>query len=266
MSAALPPPPPRPEEKKEDSEDEKKEGEGGKLPNLEDLKKIKDKIIGKAKTKKKYPKAVEELLAARKGYGNYHFNLTEQEDFISELRGQFPKGAEGQADTWVITGTTADEAAKPVAIRVESGNMALVIGDEALEIKTKADLYDAVDNRAVAGLLPALDAWRRMIANGPKKFGESYYMGTMPLGGERPLRDCMVGIDGELEVRWMSHPETHKLEVVEVFADRDLDPAELWIIRDKGDSNPILDLRYGVESSLRIRVKTWRRPGKGDTP
>ena len=266
MSAALPPPPPRPEEKKEDSEDEKKEGEGGKLPNLEDLKKIKDKIIGKAKTKKKYPKAVEELLAARKGYGNYHFNLTEQEDFISELRGQFPKGAEGQADAWVITGTTADEAAKPVAIRVESGNMALVIGDEALEIKTKADLYDAVDNRAVAGLLPALDAWRRMIANGPKKFGESYYMGTMPLGGERPLRDCMVGIDGELEVRWMSHPETHKLEVVEVFADRDLDPAELWIIRDKGDSNPILDLRYGVESSLRIRVKTWRRSSKGDTP
>ena len=126
-------------------------------------------------------------------------------------------------------------------------------------------MYDAVDKGSIAGLLPALDAWRRMMATGPKKFGESYFLGTMPLGGQRPLRDCMVGIDGELEVRWLSHPETHQVEVVEVFADRDRDPAELWIIRDQDDSNPVLDLRYGVDSIARIRVKSWRRVGKGQS-
>lgn len=265
MSAALPPPPPRKEEKNEE-EKPKEEGEGGKLPNLDDLKKLKDKIIGKAKPKKKYPKAVEALLAARKGYGNYHFNLIEQDDFIRELRGQFPTGKEGDARAWMLTGVTDDAAAKPVAIRVDSGNMALMIGDEALEIKTKADLYDAVDQRTIAGILPALDAWRRMMATGPKKFGESFYLGTMPLGGERPLRDCMVGIDGEMEIRWLSHPETHALEVVEVFADRDMDPAELWIIRDGDDSTPILDLRYGVDSTIRIRVKKWEQTGMAQSP
>jgi hypothetical protein len=100
-----------------------------------------------------------------------------------------------------------------------------------------------------------------MIAQGPKKFGESYYLGTMPLGGERPLRDCMVGIDGELEVRWLSHPEGQLVEAIEVFADRDTDPAELWLIRqNEGESQPsILELRYGIEPVLRLRVKSWKQ-------
>jgi hypothetical protein len=118
-------------------------------------------------------------------------------------------------------------------------------------------------------MLPALDAWRRMLADGPRKFGESYYMGTMPLGGQRPLRDCLVGIDGELEVRWLSHPEGGLLEAIEVFADRDKDPAEVWLIReDPSDPQPtILDLRYGTQSELRLRVKSWRKlpaPTQGD--
>jgi hypothetical protein len=79
------------------------------------------------------------------------------------------------------------------------------------------------------------------------------------LGGERPLRDVMVGIAGELEVRWLSHPESGAVEAIEVFADRDEDPAELWLMRE-GDSKSmpnILDLRYGIGSLLKIKVKSW---------
>ncbi len=51
------------------------------------------------------------------------------------------------------------------------------------------------------------------------------------------------------------------VEAIEVFADRDKDPAELWMIReDASDSLPtILDLRYGTESVLRLRVKSWKK-------
>jgi hypothetical protein len=177
------------------------------------------------------------------------------------LRSQFPEGSEGEKVAWVIEAET--EADPPVAalLRVTSGKMLMAVGDRPIEAETKGELYDGVSARSVAGMLPALDAWRRMIANGPKKFGESFYLGSMPLGGERPLRDCMVGIDGELEVRWLSHPETGWVEVIEVFADRDRDPAELWLIRDEGsDSMPdVLDLRYGTESLLRLRVKSWKQ-------
>ena len=76
----------------------------------------------------------------------------------------------------------------------------------------------------------------------------------------------MVGIDGELEVRWLSHPESQLVEVIEVFADRDEDPAELWLIRDDpSDSEPtVLELRYGVEEVLRLRVKSWKRVAESE--
>ncbi len=285
MSAALPPPPPREPEKKPDQDDPPNEDEpGGILPKLEDLKKLKDKVLKKPK-KKKYPAEVEKLLALREGYGNYYFNLKEQDDFINELRGQFP--ADDVANglpIWLIVGETDEETPQPVSIQIDSGNMAIKVGDEAWGYKTKADLYEAVDQASIAGILPALDAWRRMIQTGPKRFGESYYLGTMPLGGQRPLRDCMIATDGEMEVRWLSHPETHRVEVVEVFADRDRDPAELWVQRQNpgnptnGNSkngNPnesgkeipaLLDLRYGTDSVLRFRVKSWQSKPVNKTP
>ncbi|NND99372.1 MAG: trypsin-like serine protease [Pirellulaceae bacterium] len=265
MSAALPPPPPRPGEKegpseKEQGPDGKQDEPGGKVPGLEDLKKLKDKIL-KKRPAKKYPKHVEALLEARRGYANYHFNVLEQQDFIRELRQQAPRGKAGTDEIWLIKGSTEGANPQSVSIQIESGNMALVVGETALASKTKADLYDGVDSRSVAGILPALDAWRRMLARGPKKFGESYYLGTMPLAGERPLRDCMVAMDGELEVRWLSHPESHHVEVVEVFADRDEDPAELWIGRDETGAPTTMDLRYGLDSVLRFQVTSWdKRP------
>jgi hypothetical protein len=60
-------------------------------------------------------------------------------------------------------------------------------------------------------------------------------------------------------VRWLSHPESGAVEAIEVFADRDEDPAELWLMRE-GDSKSmpnILDLRYGIGSLLKIKVKSW---------
>lgn len=264
MAGALPPPPPRQqpdEEPKEDAEENQpKDGDkkGGLPKEIEDLKK-KAKALANRVKGKKYPPAVAKLIQARKGYGNYHFNVSEQNDFIQELRAQFPTGDASENVAWDIKGKTVGDNPQSIAIHVETGNMGLLIGEDARQIKTKADLYEAIELKNFAGLLPALDAWRRMMKNGPKKFGESYYMGSMPLAGERPLRDCMVGIDGELEVRWLSHPESHLVEVVEVFADRDADPAELWITHSDDKSKPILDLKYGVDSVLKFQVESWSK-------
>jgi serine protease Do len=245
MAGALPPPPPQP--RKKNNEEEK--GEGDKKP-----KKPADK-------KSKIPDAVALQLVKRKGYANYHFNIVQQDRFIESLREQFPGGEAADKVGWVIEGETDQDNPQPALLRVTAGKMAALIGDKPIVTETKADLYDAVSIGSTAGILPALDAWRRMLAQGPKKFGESFYLGSMPLAGERPLRDCMVGIDGELEVHWLSHPDSRLVEVIEVFADRDKDPAELWLIRENADdSQPtILDLRYGTESVFRLRVKSWKQ-------
>jgi S1-C subfamily serine protease len=244
MAGALPPPPPR--RQRQGDDEDKKDGDA------------KPRVL---KKKNKRPAAVDEQLIERKGFANYHFNVVQQERFIGALRDQFPGGKETEKVAWVIEAETDEVQPQPALIRITSGKMAMLIGDHPIVTETKSELYDGIVARSIAGMLPALDAWRRMLADGPKKFGESYYLGSVPLGGERPLRDCMVGIDGELEVHWLSDPASQAVEVIEVFADRDEDPAELWLIRqDASDSMPTgLELRYGVEKVLGLRVKSWKR-------
>jgi hypothetical protein len=252
MAGALPPPPPRqqpkPEKEKPDQEGDDDGGDEHAVPKV-------------ASEKGKYPKAVSQQLVERKGYANYHFNLVQQNRFIEALRRQAPGGKVDEKVGWVIEAETDEPNPRKTMIRVTPGKLAMVVGEAAFEADTKSDLYDSVSAQSVAGILPALNTWRRMIADGPKRFGETFYLGTMPLGGSRPLRDCMVGIDGELEVRWLSHPESQLVEVVEVFADRDEDPAEMWVFREReGDDAPsILELRYGLETVLRLRIKSWQR-------
>ncbi len=246
MSGALPPPPPR----RQQEEDEDEKDEEGKPENS-----------GPHGEKSAIPAAIQAELIERKGYANYYFNVIQQDRFINALREQFPNGKADDKHAWIIEGETDQPNPEPVRLRITSGKMAALIGEKAIETETKADSYDLVSERSAAGILPALDAWRRMIANGPKKFGETYYLGSMPLGGQRPLRDCIVGIDGDIEVRWLSHPESRLVEVIEVFADRDNDPAELWLFRENAnESQPsLMELRYGTEPVLRMRVKSWKQ-------
>ena len=156
----------------------------------------------------------------------------------------------------MIQGRVEGDPDRPVQIRIQPGKFAMVAGDVAIEGASKADLYDGVDAQTIAGILPALSAWRRMLKDGPKRFGESYYWGTMPLAGQRPLRHCFVGLDGEMEIRWLYHPETMMPECIEVVADRDEDPAEIWIQYD-GDDVSNLELRYGITPKLSIEITSW---------
>ena len=259
MSSALPPPPPVPDKPDEpdgenDGKDKEKDGEG--KPDKPDDRRVPLPPRGRSRGKAKIPKAVEDLIVHRRGFGNYHFNLQQQSKFIESLRKFAPVDDPESDQAWVIEGKVAGGSDEGVKIRIEPGNFALVIGATAMEGKNRGDLYNGVRAQTIGGILPALSAWRRMLKDAPKKFGESYYWGTMPLAGERPLRDCFVGIDGEMEVRWLMHPESGKLECIEVFADRDLDPAELWLTYD-GDRVSSMELRYGLEPTVEFEVSKW---------
>lgn len=242
MAGALPPPPPREEPEKEEDADD-------------------DDAIGEPETEGDIPAAIEKTLVQREGYANYHFNLVAQDGFIDSLRSQFPTGDADNKNEWIIAGKTDGPNGQDVRIKIADDEVAIAVGDQTFALQTQGQRYDGVTSRSIAGALPALDGWRRMLSKGPREFGETFYWGTMPLAGMRPLRDVTIGIDGELEMRFLKHPDSAALEVVEVFADRDEDPAELWIIRDGDDTTAMpktLDLRYGVESVLRINVDSWQ--------
>ncbi|WP_345689341.1 S1C family serine protease [Novipirellula caenicola] len=245
MAGAMPPPPPRETPKKnqdEDKDEQEEDSESDAVPDAEG----------------DVPAAVLAVYEERRGFANYFANQQKQKEFIDSLRNQFPSGDAGQTRTWSIQGKTSK--GEKVFIYVSDDRLSMVVGETPIEPETKSDLYESVEARSFAGAIPALDAWRRMLDKGPKKFGETIYWGTMPLAGERPLRDCVVGSDGEFEIRWLSHPDHNQVECIEVFADRDEDPAELWIHRDsdKADAKPVsLEVRYGVDSIFEMTIDSW---------
>ncbi|WP_233903336.1 S1C family serine protease [Stieleria maiorica] len=267
MASALPPPPPVPDQpddedngegegEKQDDDQDAEQG-GDEKPKRPDLKRQR-LPPGHGAAKPAIPEAVADLIVQRRGFANYHFNQVEQDRFIRSLRSQFPANQFAETDqskttAWTITGKTGDAEVK---LSVADDQYAILVGETAMQATRRSELFDAVDTDSIAGILPALDAWRTMLKLGPEKFGEAYYQGTMPLGGQRPLRDCLVGLYGEMEVRWLSHPETGLVECIEVVADRDSDPAEVWIRRE-GDDISGLELRYGTDVSLDVSISDW---------
>ncbi len=248
MSAALPPPPPRKEPPAKESVPPDQPGDEAESVDRADAQE--DPI----------PAAVKERFEAREGYANYYFNRQNQQRMIESMRAQFPGSKPELASQWTIEGETDEANPKPVKIEIQAGSLLMSSGDQVISMSTNVEQYDAVRGASAAGLLPALAAWQQMLRLGPETFGDTSYLGTMPLGGERPLRDCLVGIASEMEVRWLAHPESKWVEAIEVFADRDEDPAELWIERDGGDASvapTAIELRYGTDPILRIKIKSW---------
>ena len=265
MAAALPPPPPTPgpQEKKKKDDGENQDSE----PEPKDNSEVPDEHGedphgDKAKVAEptEIPEAVKSRFIARRGYANYHFNVLKQRSFIESLRQQFPAvGNVLKEQVWTIKGTTIEETPKPITIKVARDDFVLSIGQKTIEAKTKAELYEGISAGNESGILAGLDSWRRVLYNDLETFGECYYRGSVPFLGERPLRDCVVGVSGELETTWLSHPETKILEAVEVVADRDEDPAELLIRWGSGTqvAPTELELRYGTKAALLMKVEGW---------
>ncbi len=251
MSAALPPPPPRQPTPEKPSEAPDAPGKDADEEDTNEDAEDSDDVI---------PAVVKERFEAKKGYANYFFNRQHQQRLIDSMRAQFPGQNNASLMQWMIEGETDQANPKPFKIQLQEDKTLLSIGDDVVSLGTKVEQYDAVRSGTVSGLLPALDAWRRMLHVGPDQFGETFYLGTMPLGGERPLRDCLVAVASEIEARWLSHPDSTAIEAIEVFADRDEDPAELWVIRENSnlDTPPsAIELRYGTDTVTRLKIKSW---------
>ncbi|MEM6688614.1 MAG: trypsin-like peptidase domain-containing protein [Planctomycetota bacterium] len=289
MQASIPPPPPRDEEPVPDGdEDEGGDGENGKG---EDQKKGDDRDRTPRSphgphghSMKAKPVAMPEIVKAnleeRRGYANYFFNRGEQSRFIDQLRALGTPEMRSVASSgdsasedwqWTVVGSTLppidagedvgeQESGKEVRIRIGGGRAAMSIGDRTLTADNRGDIFQAILARSVGGVTAAVDSWVRMHVLGPERFGETYHLGSMPLGGQRPLRPVTVAIYSDLETRFLMHSENGKLECIEVFADRGEDPVELWIGWKGADSDAPeglpawMDIRYGTESLLRFKV------------
>lgn len=284
MAAALPPPPPAPEPPKEpDSQDNhsgQQDNDNGDEAKPDGDKKLLPKPRqprgGDGGVKNvEIPPAVAAVFEARRGFANYFPNRIKQQEMLVNLRGQFPTwhadataGAAQQpaSPVWKIEGKTVNDQSLAVRLVISDDAFEMTMGDKTITATSRSELYDAISSTNVSGILACLDAWRSLLLRGTDGFGECFYRGQVPLLGQRPLLDCLIGVSGELEATWLVHPESTALEAIEMTADRDDDPAELHITwsDDRSQHPTHLELRYGTSSVLKLTIDAWEITAKGE--
>ncbi|WP_461508820.1 S1C family serine protease [Rhodopirellula baltica] len=266
MKSALPPPPPAPPKPPTPSDPEGDapedlESDDETSPDGSDKGKPDDpKPVMKDAAGEPIPAMAVKQIKIREGYGNYYYNELHQTKFIERLRRQF-KDVEANDSVWKIRGRTVPvvdgQEASDFLITIGDGQFKLKIGDDLQQLSRGDELLQVVDEQRDAGILACLNALQRMLTLGPRQFGDTYYWGTMPLSGQRPLRDTVVGVHSDLETRFLHHPQSERLEVIESIAGNDTDPDELWFTAEDDALPSTLQLRYGLTTVLNLQITDW---------
>ncbi len=176
-----------------------------------------------AKQKPKLPKAVRQLYEEAPGYANYWFNRYHQQRVWNAYlsHGDF-------ADTggnWKIAAKTA---AGNVAIELSEKNGSIVMPDGKFGAEFGTSLTESTSPPKSGGLLAALHLWQRLLLLGPHRFGEIYYLGTMPWASDEKFADCLVGTTAGVETRFYFDSDTGHCTGLELRTADDEDPCEIY--------------------------------------
>jgi serine protease Do len=170
------------------------------------------------------PAIVQQHYLARPGYVNYFFNGLHRDRVWRALASRGDLSA--LAGKWTIRGSLAsggdfeiELSDKQALLRHPGGEAKIDLSGSLAELQTPS---------GSGGLLVAMAMWRRLLAAGPKQFGDLYYLGTVPVPDHAGLADVLIGTYGGVETRFMVDPGDGELREVEMWPDDDTDPCELY--------------------------------------
>ena len=241
--------------------DKPKEGEPKKpqdkppIPKLPGVEKL-------LKKKRALPDIVKQHYTARPGYANYYFNALNQKRVWSTLQnnGDFSKTPE----RWTIT--TKNDRKQQVTIQFDSKTGTYQLPVNELTVDFTSDLGSDLAPKNSGGLLLALHLWQRLLREGIDKFGEVYYLGTMPYANAASWRegkqyDVLVGNYEGIETRFMFDPENGRLAAMEVSPGDNFDPCEIRFDNYReidGRQLPMrLDIRNGERQFAVFEIESF---------
>ncbi len=201
------------------------------------------------------PERVKAHFEARPGYVNYHFNRLAQERIWKGLTPQSDFSA--FAGGWTFGGTMEGQGDARIELQDAKATLALPAGKAAINVGD--NLTESLDPPGTGGLLAALSLWRRLLMQGLEGYGQVSYLGTVPMLGRETLVDCLVGTHGGVECRFLFDPVSGQLVGLEMFADEELDPCELYFsdyAEVQGHSLPrMIEVRHGDNLYGRLRFE-----------
>jgi serine protease Do len=169
------------------------------------------------------PKAVRPYYEKAPGYANYWFNRYHQQRVWNAYlaRGDFA----GTGWDWKIAGRAA---AGDFTIELTEASGSAVMPDGKSGTEFGASLTDVDSPPRSGGLLAALHLWQRLLLLGPRRFGEVYYLGTLPWTSDEEFSDCLVAIHGGVETRFYFNTVNGDLAGIEMQLADDEDPCEIY--------------------------------------
>jgi serine protease Do len=172
------------------------------------------------------PAEVKKQFIAREGFVNYYFNKLEQDRLWNSVTalGDFSK----VPGDWTFTGTLNGTSKYKLTLGREKAKIELPVGDSEADVS--GDLDEAVNPPGSGGLLAALHLWKRYLVDGPSKFGQLQYIGTMPWPGIDEWCDVVVGTTQGVDIRFYFAPSTKRLVALEFFSADIQDPCEVTIL------------------------------------
>jgi S1-C subfamily serine protease len=170
------------------------------------------------------PEIVKQHFTAKSSYVNYYFNRVERERVWAAAvsRGNY----EACRGVWSVSGKNSDGEDFRLEFSDAEGAIKLPSGE--LRVPLGGGLSTHLEPPGSGGLLVSLSLWRRMLLEGPEKFGQVSYLGKMPIAGREGLCDVLEASHDDVECRFMFDAGNGSLVAMEMFPETDSDPCELY--------------------------------------
>ncbi len=192
------------------------------------------------------PEIVKKHFEAKTGYANYYFNKLHRDRVFQAWSAR--SDLSGYQGIWTISGGR-EGSDDTYRLELTDNDVSLSVPGADFQWTGSDDFSASLLPSQSGGLLPALNLWRRLASIGPEKFGEVYYLGTIPLAGQTELVDVLIGSHKGVQCRFMFDPASGDLLAMEMFPDEDADPCEIYFSGHRdvdGRSLPArMEVRYG---------------------
>lgn len=214
---------------------------------------------------KPIPEAAKPYFEAKLGYANYHFNRVNRGRVWEAWAASANFG--DAAGPWSMNGPLGDNDTFSFTLDEDGGSA--VLPGRRVNWAASDNLAQNLLPTDSGGLLPALFLWRRLAVVGCEKYGEVYYQGTAPLAGHEGEAEILVGIYGGVECRFYFDAKAGRLLAIEMVADEDTDPCEVYFQDYEERDGRLLpgrvevrfgDLAYGTFRFERMQFAKGPRP------
>jgi serine protease Do len=202
----------------------------------------------KRSSKKPTPKVIVEHYQKRTGYANYFYNLQHRTRIWQAYTKQ--RDFKKFSGPWVLGGELQDGQQFRFRLSDEQAVAILPGGQSTVDVRSA--LGSNLKPKGSGGLLAALHCWRRLLLVGPQRYGKVFYVGTMPDRGDGPMLDVLAAVNEGVECRLMFSAKTGQLMALEMTADEDTDPCEIYFHNERLVDGRKLPHRLEVRHGDRI--------------